>query len=391
MRIREGWDYGDDGGVLMADSPPEPAASSPRPILWGQFPAAKLPRPCGISHHGSANDNNHTQQRRLTLALASPSSAPSQPPACNLMHPLQGLAYAPPHSPPDSERIDASVGSSRLHPSLLIGAIDRTLAALPQQAEDLHTVPHVRIRLRRSLLLLRFGPRVRPKLRQLHPNHCCCPSRPSVHISAHLFTCEEFLAANCAWRFVCGGSSATVRLQQFGRDAFSPEKVLWGYRREYFYATFRPHRQRLHPNHHCCPSRPSVRISAHLFACEEFLAVNCAWRFVCGGSSATVRLRQFGRDAFSPEKVLWGYCREYFYTMFRPHRVTRDQMGTTLNLRGPCRNGARDESLQDNSCGDCAARIVCRDIFCACDGVEKSRFRHTRFRSEVVKLAGGSE
>ncbi|KAJ7709452.1 hypothetical protein B0H17DRAFT_1124078 [Mycena rosella] len=129
--ISIGWDYGDDGGVLMADSPPEPAASSPRPILWGQFPAAKLPWPCGISHHGSANDNNHTQQCRLTLALASPSSAPSQPPACNLMHPLQGLAYAPPHSPPDSERIDASVGSSRLHPSLLIGAIDRNIWNAP--------------------------------------------------------------------------------------------------------------------------------------------------------------------------------------------------------------------------------------------------------------------
>ncbi|KAJ7696681.1 hypothetical protein B0H17DRAFT_1130708 [Mycena rosella] len=92
---------------------------------------------------------------------------------------------------------------------------------------------------------------------------------------------------------------------------------------------------------------PSLHISAHLFTCEEFLAASFAWLFVCGGSSATVRLRRFDREAFSPEKVL----------------VTRNQMSTTFNPRGPCHDGTRDKSLQNNSCGHCAAQIVCRDIF----------------------------
>ncbi|KAJ7612424.1 hypothetical protein B0H17DRAFT_1153322 [Mycena rosella] len=179
---------------------------------------------------------------------------PSHPPPLLRVDRPLGLAHAPPHSPPDSERIDASAASSRLHPLLLTGAIDcpssRGAAphGLPLQqylectwesaaARLRHcharqkictckssisvapsTVPHARICPRRSL---RFDPRVRPKLRRLHPNHRCCPSRPSVRIM------------NCAWRFVCGGSSATVRLRRFGRDAFSPEKVLWGYRRRY--------------------------------------------------------------------------------------------------------------------------------------------------------------
>ncbi|KAJ7709661.1 hypothetical protein B0H17DRAFT_1124220 [Mycena rosella] len=136
----------------------------------------------------------------------------------------------------------ASVGSSRLHPSLLIGAIDHNIWNAPgsplQHTRGTATAGR---RFARANLL--------SPLRPLSNMLLDRPARPYPPSSfAALATLRPSGApqvANCARRFACGGSSATVRLQQFGRDAFSPEKVLWGYCREYFYATFRPHRAAL--------------------------------------------------------------------------------------------------------------------------------------------------
>ncbi|KAJ7662948.1 hypothetical protein B0H17DRAFT_1144160 [Mycena rosella] len=291
-RRREGWDYGNDGSIDGGQSAGArsqfPAANSLGPILWGQslgqslgqFPVAKYPSSyhgsaafCGISHHGSADRSNSTQQRRLTLAIAiasllcstarlEPRASTTGPRSCAatlatrrlgenwrwIIQPLLSVVMEP--CPIDSiplqqylectwesaaaRRCTATPGRrfARAKSSVSVGPSARAPAARrysrtsPRSSNTLLNgpMPVSALVVRCSRSALRPSGRV-GSVAVVTSRSPRLPV-PSLHISAHLFTCEEFLAASFVRLFVCGGSSATVCLRQFGRDAFSPEKVL---------------------------------------------------------------------------------------------------------------------------------------------------------------------
>ncbi|KAJ7693012.1 hypothetical protein B0H17DRAFT_1132723 [Mycena rosella] len=89
---------------------------------------------CGISHHGSADRSNNTQQRRLTLAIAI-ASLLARPPAWNLVHRSSAATLA---ARPETQR-ELALPSS---PSLLTGAVDRPTARAPAARRYSRTSPH---------------------------------------------------------------------------------------------------------------------------------------------------------------------------------------------------------------------------------------------------------